>query len=92
MLTYEQAKKIGAEACVGKMGEDFVSKHEDNLCVGYGDVEDFAYCFLGIDDKPEHIDDKEEIVLDSASKWPYQVCCNVWYEDGKVEFFDCILP
>lgn len=46
MLTYEEARKIGIDACVQKIGEDFVNEHEDNLCAGYGDVEDYAYCFL----------------------------------------------
>ncbi len=92
MLSYEQAKKIGIDACVEKIGEDFVSKHEDNLCVGYGDVEDYAYCFVGVDDAPEIIDDREELVLDSTSKWPFIAKCNVWYNDGHIEFFDCKLP
>lgn len=92
MLTYEEARKIGIDACVQKIGEDFVNKHEDNLCAGYGDVEDYAYCFLGVSDQPENLDDGKGLVLDSTNKWPYIAKCNVWYLDGRIEFFDCILP
>ena len=92
MLTYEEARKIGIDACVKKIGEDFVSMHEDNLCVGYGDVDDYAFCFLGISDQPENLDNRKDLVLDSTSKWPYIAKCNVWYQDGKIEFLDCILP
>ena len=90
MLTFEEAKKIGIDACVAKLGESFVSKHEDNLCAGYGDVEDYAYCFLGVSDQPEKL--SGELVLDSTSKWPFIAKCNVWYNDGRIEFFDCVLP
>lgn len=92
MLTYEQAKKRGMDACVEKMGRSFVDMHKDNLCYGASDVDEYAYCFLGVDDKPDVLGGKRELILDSTSKWPYVAKCHVWYSDGKIDFYDCVLP
>ena len=94
MMTYEDARKKGIDASLDRLGRDFVRKYRDNACSAYGDVEDHAYCFVGVSDQPEKEWDGEDITLDNnpGSEFPYQVSCNVWYEDGKVEYLDCILP
>ena len=94
MLTYAQAKKKGVNACLDKMGRDFVKRHEDTSCAGYGREEEYAFCYVGVDDRPETVDESEDVILDDEkrAKFPYLVSCNVWYRDGKIEFLDCILP
>lgn len=91
MLTYEGARKIGVEACIDKLGRDFVMKHRDTSCSAYGDRGDHVYCFVGVSDIPLP-EMKDELVLTSDSKFPYTARCNVDYLDGKIEFLDCILP
>ncbi len=49
MLTFEEAKKIGLNACVDRLGRDFVMKYRDTSCPAYADMEDHAYCFIGVD-------------------------------------------
>ncbi len=94
MLTYEAEKKLGIDACVEKLGKDFVRLHKDTSCAGYGDADDYAFCYVGVDDRPEPEWDEAEVVLDDNpnSKFPYLASCNVWYDDGKIEFQDCVLP
>ena len=91
MLTYEQAKKIGQEACVDRLGRDFVMKYRDSACPAFSDMDDRAYCFIGVNDKPENRDEKQ-FVLTSGYKWPFSAQCTVRYEDGKVEFLECVIP
>ena len=94
MLTYEAAKKVGVDACVEKLGREFVKMHKDTSCAGYGDAEDYAFCYVGVDDRPEPKWNKSEVILDDGpgGKFPYIASCNVWYADGKIEFQDCVLP
>ena len=94
MMTYEDARKKGLDACVKKIGIDFVKKYSDKACSAYGDREDFAFCFVGVSDRPDAYYDSQGLVLDGNgfSDWPYQACCNVWYNDGHIEFLDCKLP
>ncbi len=94
MLTYEEARKIGINACVDKLGHNFVKKYKDKSCSGYGDVDDYAYCFVGVSDRPDEYYNDRELVLDGNgfSDWPFIAKCNVWYNDGHIEFFDCKLP
>ena len=91
MLTYEKAKKIGIEACIDKLGRDFVNKHKDTSSSGFGDRGDHAFCFVGVDDRPE-TNMSDELVLTSNGKFPYVARCNVRYSDGYIEFLECVLP
>ena len=91
MLTYEQAKKKGIDACVDCLGRDFVMKYKDTSCPTFGDMEDRAYCFLGVNNSEDRYDDRP-IILDGGDSWPYSAECTVRYDDGKVEFLECIVP
>ena len=92
LLTFEEAKKIGINACVDKLGRDFVKKNREYSCTSYGDADQYAFCFVGIDNHSEPNFGPHELVLDGDSKWPYKATCNVWYKDGRIEFLDCIIP
>ena len=94
MINYSEAKKMGIDACVNQLGRDFVKKHRENAVSAYGDEEDHAYCFVGVNDKPSEKWDGGDVILDggSGTGWPDQASCNVWYSDGRIEFFDCVLP
>ena len=91
MITYEKARKIGVDACIDKLGRDFVMKYRDSSSSAYGDRGDHAYCFVGVSDKPaEKMQDG--LTLTSNSSFPYIARCTVSYIDGEVSFLECILP
>ena len=94
MLTFEEAKKIGTLACLDKLGREFVRKHRDTACSAYGDEDDHAFCFIGVDTEPDSPWTGGPLVLDDSpnQKFPYSASCNVAYSDGKVTFLDCSLP
>ena len=91
MITYEKAREMGVDACIDKLGRDFVMKHRDTSSSAYGDRGDHVYCFVGVDDKPAPKMDNG-LVLTSDTNFPYVARCTVSYSDGKIEFLDCVLP
>ena len=91
MLSYEKPRKIGVDACIEKLGRDFVTKYRDSSCSAYGDRGDHVYCFVGVNDKPLP-EMKDELVLTSDSDFPYTARCTVDYLDGKIVFLECVLP
>ena len=91
MITYEKAKKIGVDACIDKLGRDFVMQHRESSSSAYGDRGDHVYCFVGVDDSPEDTSDNG-LVLTSDSQFPYVARCTADYLDGHIEFLNCILP
>ena len=91
MISYERARRIGVEACIDKLGREFVMKHRDSSGSAYGDRGDHAYCFVGVDDKPVMKMDKG-LMLTSDSHFPFVARCTVRYSDGKIDFLECVLP
>ncbi len=93
MLSVNEARKIGINACIDKLGRDFVRKYKDSCVYAYGESEDGVYCFVGVNDNPDCYDnDTDVLILDSTSKFPYRVSCNVRLTDGAVTFIECVLP
>lgn len=93
MLTKENAKMIGLEACDKKLGFDFVKKYAgtSTSCWGYDDESDSMFCFVGVDTNPEPLDDYV-YMLDSVSRFPYSASCYVSMKDGSITYLDCKLP
>ena len=92
MLNEKEAIRLGLNACVDKMGRDFVLSHKDEAVMSYGKVDDDILCFLGVGNaKPNQYDGKN-LVLDSTSKFQYYVNCKVNLLDGTKIFTNCELP
>lgn len=91
MLTFEEAKKIGVDACVELLGRDFVNKYKDSSCPAYADMEEYAFCFLGVDNSPSR-NDMQGVKLTSSDSFPFVARCTVKYSDGSVNYLDCVLP
>ena len=91
MLTYDEARHIGVNACIDKLGREFMTKYQNNASAGFGDRGDHVFCFVGVDDRPEP-EMKNELILTSGGKFPYLVACNVAYEDGHIDFLEVTLP
>ncbi len=91
MITYEDAKDIGINACIDKLGRSFVMTNKDSFCSADGDRGDHLYCFVGVSDKPLPTMD-DGLLLTSNDQFPYIARCTVDYLDGHVNFLDCVLP
>ncbi len=96
MLTVHEAKIIGRDACIDKLGRAFVEKYKDDSVAEYGDFSDegIVFCYVGVSDKPyENIYPGLLVLSESPDrKMPYGVSCNVYLEDGNIEFLECKVP
>lgn len=92
MLTIDTAKKIGINACIDKLGRDFVLAHKDSAASAYGESDDGVFCFVGVDDGYSSQNSDDVLVLDSRSEFAYRASCNVSLSDGAASFIECVLP
>ena len=97
MLTLDEAKKIGRDACIEKIGREFYEKHKESSSTAYGDFseEGVVFCYVGVDDKPiMNVNSGVLILSNQLKKNPIPFCasCNVSLENGSIEFLDCKLP
>ena len=89
MITVEEAKKIGIQACIKKLGKEFVKENAGHSSAGYGKRQDSVFCFVGVDN--ERNNHSRGLILDSI-KFPYRVSCEVSLIDGSISFLECIVP
>ena len=96
MLTVIEAKIIGRDACIDKLGREFVEKYKENSVAAYGDFSDegIVFCYIGVSDKPFADTYSGSLILseEKSRKMPYGVSCNVYLKDGSVEFLECSIP
>ncbi len=92
MLTIKEAAKIGINACIDKIGRDFVLANRNNGASAYGESDGSVFCFVGVDDKPWAAESSDALILDSTSQFPYRASCNVCLADGTMKFIECVLP
>lgn len=92
MLSVEAARKLGINACIDKLGRDFVKMHRDSSTSAYGECDGGVFCFVGVDNSPERSEGNDTLILDGSSVFPYRVSCNVGLEDGRLSFIECVLP
>lgn len=90
MLSFTKAKNIGINACIDKLGRDFVLAHRDSACSAYGDRGDHVHCYVGVDTAPPP--KMENGLWLTSDKCPYFANCRVDFLDGKVTFLECVLP
>jgi hypothetical protein len=57
----EAARQIGINACVERLGKDFVEKHKETSTCAFGESEDGVFCFVGVDDEERSCCDREEM-------------------------------
>lgn len=89
MITVEEAKNIGIQACIKKLGKTFVKENAGNSSAGYGKRKNSVYCFVGVDN--EKRDMSGGLLLDSV-KFPYRASCDVSLENGEITFIECVAP
>ena len=92
MLSIETAKKIGINACIDKLGRDFVLAHKDFAVSAYGESDNGVFCFVGVDNGRHSQNNDHMLFLDSRSKFPFRVSCDVGLDDGTPRFIECVLP
>ena len=92
MLTFEKAKRIGLNACINKLGKEFVETYADSTSSAYGDDgEGNAFCFVGVDNRPRKRF-TGNLKLTSKEQFPYRASCKVSMSTGETTFFDCVIP
>ena len=95
MLTPEQARKIGLNACVEKIGKEFVHDNEDKVTSAYGNHEGFVYCFVAVSkDLKKCFESSNPVPLRLTSDSPpiYRASCDVAIKDGEITFIETVLP
>ena len=92
MLDIETAKIIGINACIDKIGREFVFKHKDFATSAFGESEYGIFCFVGIDDETTIKNKKGLLTLDNTSKFAYSASCHVNLLDGIPMFAECVVP
>lgn len=89
MLSIEEAKTIGINACVDRIGRDLCEEYADNATSAYGRRGDFVDCFVGLNDEHELVIDLDSIkslVLTEEKQWKYGAECSVRLSDGRIDF------
>lgn len=97
MLTFDEAKVIGKNACIEKIGYEFYEKYRNSSTTAFGDFseEGIAYCYVGVDDQPIETIPSEPLVLSNKAynnPIPFFASCNVVLESGAIMFLECALP
>lgn len=92
MLNIEVARKIGINACIDKLGREFVLANKDRATSAFGESENGVFCFVGVDDGSAFENHDNCLILDSHSAFPYRASCNVNLNDGTFSFVECIVP
>ena len=97
MLTINEAKVIGRDACIKKIGIEFYEKNYASATIAYGDFseEGVVFCYVGIDDQLTDTIPSEPLILSNEAyknPIPFFASCNVVLEDGEIIFLDCTLP
>ncbi len=92
MLSIEEARKAGINACIDKLGREFVLLHRDTATAAYGETEAGVFCFVGVDKEYVSKVGEDVLMLDSVSEFQYHASCNVSRVDGSVTFVEFVLP
>jgi len=90
MLSVEEAKRIGINACIDKIGRDLCREYADNGVSGFGRRDNKVECFVGLNDEhsaPVDPDNITRLVLTHKRDWKYLVECSVDMQDGAIRFF-----
>lgn len=92
MLNLDTARKIGIDACIDKLGRDFVIANQDNASSGYGETEEGMYCVVCVTDEPGPELPPGVLQLDGGPPWKYRASCIVNLENGALTFMDVVCP
>lgn len=92
MIAAETAKAIGINACIEKLGRDFVYAHRDSSTAAHGVFDEYVFCFVGVDNQGCYDTQDNVLVLDNCSKFPYRASCTVALSNGIPHFVESILP
>ena len=84
MLSIEEARKIAINACIDKLGKDFVEKYKDSSVFAIGVWNGQVYCYIGVNCKNIEIKSKE-LLLDEE-KFEYCSSCLVDLETGNISY------
>ena len=84
MLSIEEARKIAINACIDKLGKDFVEKYKDSSVFAIGVWNGQVYCYIGVNSKDIEI--KYNGLLLDEEKFEYSSSCLVNLETGNIKY------
>lgn len=84
MLSIEEARKIAINACIDKLGKDFVEKYKDSSVFAIGVWDGQVYCYIGVNSKNIEINPKR-LLLDEE-KFENSISCLVDLETGNISY------
>ena len=92
MLSFEEAKRIGLDACIDRLGREFVQRYAESSTSAFGEFDqDKVFCFVGVDDEPHDPGDEKTLVL-TKREFPYRSSCTVTKSSGDIVFLEERLP
>ena len=95
MLTADQARHVGIDACIEKIGREFVRDNADRVASVYGEHEGFVYCFVGISKELKRCLESTTpnmLRLTSDNSPLYRASCDVAIKDGSITFIETVVP
>lgn len=81
MLTINEARRKGIDACIDMLSRDFVEKYKDTSTASWGMLPGAVRCFVGVDTRKRS---GKLLVLDSVSKWYKCAECKVKLSTGEI--------
>lgn len=81
MLTIDETRQKGLNACIDLLGREFVQQYKHQGCVAWGITENGVYCFVAVGSPKTQ---QHMIMLDSTSKWLRCAECTVSLNTGDV--------
>ncbi len=86
MLSILQAKKLGINACIDKIGRELCEKYSDRSASSYGQYGDVVNCFVGLSTTSFHSENIDNLVLTEEKQWDYFAECSVDLYSGEIIF------
>lgn len=92
MLSFHEARQIGINACIEKLGRQFVERNKNCATSAFGLQDNSVFCYVGIYSEFDSKINSMQLILDSCSKFTYYTSCFVDMQSGEIEFIECVLP
>lgn len=81
MLTIDEARQKGLNACIDLLGREFMRQYKHQGCAAWGVTENGVFCFVAISTKEPQ---QYMVMLDSTSKWSCCSECTVSLSTGEI--------
>ena len=81
MLTIDEARQKGLNACIDLLGREFMQQYKHQGCAAWGVTENGVFCFVSESTKEPQ---QYMVMLDSTSRWSRCAECTVSLSTGEI--------